>query len=100
MSLQESGMLEVLKNRWWKEKRGGGACDIDDGQSGESVKELTLANVGGVFVVLGMGITTSLFLCGLELYAKSCRLAAANGTSKYEQLKRRIKFALSLSENY
>lgn len=100
LSLQESGMLEVLKNRWWKEKRGGGACDIDDGQSGESVKELTLANVGGVFVVLGMGITTSLLLCGLELYAKSCRLAAANGTSKSEQLRRRIKFALSLSENY
>lgn len=100
LSLQESGILEVLKNRWWKEKRGGGACDIDDGQGGEGVKELTLANVGGVFVVLGMGITTSFILCFLELYIKSCRLSAAQGTTKWVQVKRRVQFALSLSENY
>lgn len=99
LSLQESGKLEVLKNRWWKEKHGGGACDIDDGQGGD-VKELTLANVGGVFVVLGMGITISFILCGLELYVKSCRLARAQGTTKWIQLKRRIEFALSLSDNY
>lgn len=100
LSLQESGTLEVLKNRWWKEKRGGGACDIDDGQGGEGVKELSLANVGGVFVVLGMGISMSFVLCALELYAKSCKLAVAHGTSKWVQVKRRIRFALSLSENY
>ena len=99
LSLQESGVLEVLKNRWWKEKRGGGACDIDESQGGD-VKELTLANVGGVFVVLAMGLTASFILCVLELYGKSCRLAAANKTSIFEQLKRRIKFALSLSDNY
>lgn len=100
LSLQESGILEVLKNRWWKEKRGGGACDIDDGQGGEGVKELTLANVGGVFVVLGMGITTSFILCFLELYTKSYRLSTAQGTTKWLQVKRRVQFALSLSENY
>lgn len=100
LSLQESGILEVLKNRWWKEKRGGGACDIDDGQGGEGVKELTLKNVGGVFVVLGMGITASFILLFLELYSKSCRLALAQGTTKWEQLKRLIKFSMSLSENY
>lgn len=100
LSLQESGVLEVLKNRWWKEKRGGGACDIDDSQGGEGVKELTLANVGGVFVVLGMGIATSFTLCAMEIYTKSRRLALAHGTGKWAQVKRRIKFALSLSENY
>lgn len=99
LSLQESGALRVLKSRWWKERRGGGACDTDD-QGAEGVKELTLANVGGVFVVLGMGITSSLVLCGLELYAKSRRLAAASGHSKSHQLGRRIRFALSLSDNY
>lgn len=30
LCLQESGMLKILKNHWWKEKRGDGACDIDD----------------------------------------------------------------------
>lgn len=100
LSLQESGMLEILKNRWWKEKRGGGACDIDDGQGGEGVKELTLANVGGVFAIVLIGITIGFILCALELYAKSHRLAVLQGTSKWSQLKRRVRFALDLQDNY
>lgn len=100
LSLQESGVLEVLKNRWWKEKRGGGACDIEDSQGGEGVKELTLANVGGVFVVLAMGITASFILCAVEIYTRSSKLAAAKNTTVLEQVKRRIKFAMALSENY
>lgn len=28
LSLQEKGKLTALKNRWWKEKRGGGACQV------------------------------------------------------------------------
>lgn len=28
IKLQESGKLAELKNRWWKEKYGGGSCDV------------------------------------------------------------------------
>ena len=28
LQLQEAGRLHVLKNRWWKQKRGGGKCDV------------------------------------------------------------------------
>ena len=28
LQLQEAGRLHVLKNRWWKEKRGGGVCSV------------------------------------------------------------------------
>lgn len=28
LSLQEKGKLTALKNKWWKEKRGGGACQV------------------------------------------------------------------------
>lgn len=100
LHLSESGVLQVLKNRWWKEKRGGGACDIDDGQGGEGVKELTLENVGGVFAIVLIGITIGFILCALELYSKSYKLAMAQGTRKWDQLKRRIRFALDLRENY
>lgn len=100
LSLQESGVLEVLRTRWWKEKRGGGACDTDDSQSGDSVKELTLANVGGVFVVLLMGAGVAMILCGLELYERCRRESKASGLTKMDHLKRRLKFALSLSDNY
>lgn len=100
LSLQESGTLEVLKTRWWKEKRGGGACDVDDSQSGDGVKELTLENVGGVFVVLGMGLTAAFIICGFEMLYSSNRQAKVSGTTRWKQLKRRFGFALSLSENY
>ena len=28
LQLQEAGRLHVLKNRWWKQMRGGGKCDV------------------------------------------------------------------------
>lgn len=28
LKLQEEGKLHILKTRWWKEKRGGGACRV------------------------------------------------------------------------
>jgi hypothetical protein len=28
LQLQEAGRLHVLKNRWWKERRGGGQCKV------------------------------------------------------------------------
>jgi len=28
LQLQEAGRLHVLKNRWWKQRRGGGKCDV------------------------------------------------------------------------
>lgn len=28
LKLQEQGKLTAMKNKWWKEKRGGGACSV------------------------------------------------------------------------
>ncbi|XP_055904035.1 glutamate receptor ionotropic, kainate 2 isoform X1 [Eupeodes corollae] len=53
LELQEQGVLSKLKTKWWKEKRGGGACSQTDG-SGEA-KALGLANLGGVYFVLFVG---------------------------------------------
>lgn len=30
LSLQEKGVLTQLKKKWWKEKRGGGACQVKE----------------------------------------------------------------------
>ena len=50
IELQEGGVLFRLKTKWWKQKRGGGACGA--GAGGEAaVAELGLPNVAGVFVV-------------------------------------------------
>ncbi|KAL7304917.1 hypothetical protein TKK_0002715 [Trichogramma kaykai] len=59
LKLQEMGVLTSLKNKWWKEKGGGGRCS-EDGGSGQA-EELGLANVGGVFLVLIVGTVMSFF---------------------------------------
>lgn len=30
LQLQEGGKLTRMKNKWWKEKRGGGACPVSN----------------------------------------------------------------------
>ena len=56
LQLQEAGRLHILKNRWWKQRRGGGKCD--DTSKKSEANELSVDSVGGVFVVLigGMGV--------------------------------------------
>ena len=86
-------MLHVLKNRWWKERHGVGTCS-DDGKGG-GVTELSLANVGGVFVVLlgGMGIAFIISL--FESFTFLMRRAKLGRDPMCEQMMQDLKFALS-----
>ncbi|CAG2169409.1 unnamed protein product, partial [Oppiella nova] len=71
LQLQESGALLILKERWWKQKKGGGQC-MDDAKKGSgSVTPLKIDNVGGVFVVLLGGLSFSLFVAILEFMWKA-----------------------------
>ncbi|CAH1402280.1 unnamed protein product [Nezara viridula] len=63
--LQENGKLTQLKDKWWKEKRGGGACTSGT-EEGEA-SELNLNNVGGVFVVLVAGCLIGVLLSFCEV---------------------------------
>lgn len=84
LQMQESGEITSMKIKWWKEKRGGGACTVslrystlisiitqllsfkdtaDDG----GAEELTVANVGGVFVVLISGGGVGIIVCIFEM---------------------------------
>lgn len=92
LQLQENGMLHVLKNRWWKERHGVGTCG-DDGKGG-GVTELSLANVGGVFVVLlgGMGVAFLLALVESFLWLTHRKL---DRDSMCDQMMQDLKFALS-----
>ena len=53
LHLQEGGVLHKLRIKWWKQKRGGGACVA--GAGGGGVAELGLPNVAGVFLVTVAG---------------------------------------------
>jgi len=92
LHLQETGMLHVLKNRWWKERRGGGTC-TDDGKGG-GVTELSLANVGGVFVVLlgGLGIS---FLVAIAEFMWAAKMRGSTRDRMCEEMMNDLKFALA-----
>lgn len=92
LHLQENGVLHILKNRWWKERRGGGTC-TDDAKGGV-VTELSLGNVGGVFVVLLGGLGLSFLFAIAEFMWKS-RKISANRDSMCEEMIKDLKFALS-----
>ncbi|GIY79635.1 hypothetical protein CDAR_197522 [Caerostris darwini] len=94
LKLQELGILHTLKTRWWKQK-GGGKCL--DKQSGV-VRELTLGNVGGVFVVLIFGLGVSVVLAFLEFRWKVMLWDNPNKDSFWKRLKNEIKFTLSFDQ--
>ena len=87
LQLQESGVLHTLKDRWWKQKRGGGAC-ADDSKKGSAVNELNLGNVGGVFVVLLGGLAFSMFMAICEFMWRARKLAP-------DKVHRTLSFTLS-----
>lgn len=75
LQLQENTVLTSLKERWWKQKRGGGKCAESNSGSGQA-NELGLKHVGGVFVLLLTGLAVALIIGFVEFYYKSSRTVA------------------------
>ncbi|CAH2046640.1 unnamed protein product, partial [Iphiclides podalirius] len=67
LNLQEAGELREMKQRWWKEMHGGGACKEEEEHGGE---ELDMNSFVGLFVVLVVG-------CALGVVVSCCDLAWA-----------------------
>ncbi|XP_071037361.1 glutamate receptor ionotropic, kainate 2-like [Parasteatoda tepidariorum] len=94
LRLQEKGDLQILKERWWKQK-GGGKCSDPSKQGSSAVRELTLGNVGGVFVVLIFGLGAATLIAFLEFRWRSAHWENPNKESFWTRTKKEIKFALS-----
>ena len=69
--LREEGEIARLKQKWWQEERGGGACESDEKAAG-GVSELTLENVGGIFLVLLLGLVIGGLVAVVEVYWLHC----------------------------
>ncbi|XP_059057484.1 glutamate receptor ionotropic, kainate 3-like isoform X2 [Achroia grisella] len=96
LQLQEEGKLTRMKDKWWKEKRGGGACADDDAGSAES-QALVLANVGGVFILLAVGSVFA-FICAIfEMIFDVWIISRKQKVSFKEELKAELNFILSFS---
>ncbi|RZF39362.1 hypothetical protein LSTR_LSTR000883 [Laodelphax striatellus] len=92
LKMQESGKLQELKNKWWKEMHGGGACDGQD--EAPPSNELGLSNVGGVFLVLICGCAVALFVAMLEFLWNVRKVAVQEKISPKEAFMLELKFAI------
>ncbi|XP_055926378.1 glutamate receptor ionotropic, kainate 2-like isoform X2 [Argiope bruennichi] len=68
LALQESQQLQILKDKWWKATQ---KCPDD---SGSSSAEMGIRNVGGVFLVLGIGSILGAIIVILEFVWKANKM--------------------------
>ncbi|XP_026748816.2 glutamate receptor ionotropic, kainate 3-like [Galleria mellonella] len=94
LQLKEKGEIQKLKDIWWKEKRGGGKC-------GEKVnkeeKQLSMKNMLGAFVVLGVGCCIGLLISTLDMLWAVFKRSVKYNTTFKEELIEELKFALKFS---
>lgn len=66
LKLQEDGTLHQLKEKWWVENNpGAGKCNKGTAGGGDT-PELGMDNVGGVFLVLGAGLSVAVIVCIID----------------------------------
>ncbi|CAF0769509.1 unnamed protein product [Brachionus calyciflorus] len=94
LQLQEKGDLQELYIKWW-EKEGkdpNHKCEKFDDKKKDSASELSLANVGGIFVVLSVGLILSFLVAILEFYWKTRQHPKEKGNLK-RKFMNDLKFA-------
>lgn len=98
LRLKETGVLHILKTRWWKQRKGGGRCLTEEKGDAASAAELGLKNVGGVFVVMVGGFVMSIFVACCEFMWKARKLATEAGVSFKEEIRKEILFIINCRE--
>ncbi|XP_026481358.1 glutamate receptor ionotropic, kainate 3-like [Ctenocephalides felis] len=96
LQLQEQGKLAAMKIKWWKEKRGGGACS-SGAMDKDKADELGLPNVGGVFAVLVLGSIGAFVVNVFEGLTDAMRRARKHNVSFKEEVKADFRFVLKCS---
>jgi len=92
LALQERGTLKLLKIRWWKKLRGGGTCSkITTGTSAQ----LSLAQLGGVFIVLVGGMVLAIIIAVGEFAWKRRKLLVDQNESLLLEMWNELKFAVN-----
>lgn len=101
LKLQENGILDKLKRKWWKEERKGTGCAVmllciskiyylfiswnialcfynfQEEEAGSMA--LGIAHVGGVFVVLVAGCAVAIIFAFIEFFWENRKIASEEG---------------------
>ncbi|KAH8323007.1 hypothetical protein KR074_002938, partial [Drosophila pseudoananassae] len=97
LEMQEQGVLTKMKTKWWKEKRGGGACS--DAAEDAGAVALEISNLGGVFLVMGVGSFFGIFVSLLEMVLGVKERSDENQVNFKTELLDEIRFILQCSGN-
>ncbi|KAG5879600.1 hypothetical protein JTB14_025247 [Gonioctena quinquepunctata] len=95
LKMQEMGVLHKLKDKWWKEKNGGGHC-AKDKSSNEETAEMGLDNVGGIFVVLAGGVVLALMIAMCEFLWNVRKVAVVERLTPMEAFTKELRFAMDI----
>ncbi|XP_023311868.1 glutamate receptor ionotropic, kainate 5-like [Anoplophora glabripennis] len=93
LKLHESGRLNDLKNKWWKENRNEPSCENFDTEEESNSGQLTLADTCDVFYLLGVGIVIAIILATIEFLWNVRNVSAEEHITYGEALKMELKFA-------
>ncbi|XP_053945127.1 glutamate receptor ionotropic, kainate 2 isoform X1 [Anastrepha ludens] len=97
LELQEQGVLTKMKTKWWKEKRGGGACSDTSSEGGAVALELS--NLGGVYLVLIVGSCFGVLVAILEMVLGVKERSDENKVSFKTELIEEFRFVMQCSGN-
>ncbi|XP_059218523.1 glutamate receptor ionotropic, kainate 2 isoform X1 [Stomoxys calcitrans] len=97
LELQEQGILTKMKTKWWKEKRGGGACAAGPAEGG--AVPLEISNLGGVFLVLIAGCFFGIFVSTMEMLMGVKQRCDENKVPFKAELMDEIRFVMQCSGN-
>ncbi|CAG9760414.1 unnamed protein product [Ceutorhynchus assimilis] len=96
LQLKENGKINELKEKWWKqEDLEGPPCPNDSLENNKD--ELTLANVGGAFILLAAGIGLAFLLAITEFLWNIRHISAEEHMTYFETLKSELKFACNIT---
>ncbi|XP_034944392.1 glutamate receptor ionotropic, kainate 2-like isoform X2 [Chelonus insularis] len=93
LKLQEQGVLRELKTKWWK--RGSKNCSQSEPPPDSG--ELTMAHVGGVFLVLLIGCSASLLMAIFEFLWNIRKVAIQEKITPKEAFMAELKFAIDVT---
>ncbi|XP_044259006.1 glutamate receptor ionotropic, kainate 2-like isoform X1 [Tribolium madens] len=96
LKMQEMGRLQRLKEKWWKEKNKANTCKKDEDSKSDSANELSLAHVGGVFVVLVVGMSIAMVIAVCEFLWHVWKIAVTQHVALKEVFLKELRFAMDI----
>ncbi|XP_017856487.1 PREDICTED: glutamate receptor ionotropic, kainate 2 isoform X3 [Drosophila arizonae] len=96
LEMQEQGLLTKMKTKWWKEKRGGGACSEEVDSDASS---LGFANLGGVYLVMFVGSCFASIYGLINCVLSSYWTARENKVNFKDELLDELRFIIQCSGN-